>query len=666
MSFADGPPARAGYVLDTLLIFGLTALLVAPLFQLEYLKNWASIESTFIADARFLKDHWPHPQWQPLWYGGTRFDYVYPPALRYVTAALSLLLDVSTARAYHLYTAFFYCLGIAGVYWLVRVASGARAMAWVAAAASAWLSPAFLFIADMRRDAALSYFNPTRLHVLIKYGEGPHIVAFSLVPLALAAAYSALTTKRPAALALAAFLSALVVSNNFYGAVTLLILFSILFWALWVTRRDSSMWWRGLAIGALAYGLTAFWLSPSYLRITSANLRIVEAGGKPAHIAVAAAVAIALAAVASRAGRGHPERCYPIFVLGSTVAFVGIVLGEHWFNWKVVGAASRLIPELDLALILFILEAARWLWQRAAHRVARLWIVCAVAFPFFYWHEYPTRTHRIAQPDPEYRRRIEYRLTEWIDRNLPGVRTVATGSVRFWYNAWFDLPQLGGGSEQGVLNQWILPAITEVPAGETGEMSVLWMQAFGVGAVIVHDQTSEEVYHDYPFPKKFEGLLTALYDDGKGNFIYRVPRRHPGLARVVTKTAIESLTPVDGVEPLRAYVDAIEKGPDSPATTAWRGTDALRVETRLEPGQLILVQVSYDPAWRAYSSGGALAIRKDALGQMLIEAPAGEHKIDLIFELPRENFYGRITSAISALIVLGLFVAGFRRRGTNP
>src|SRR5437660_9539843 len=67
--------------LDCFLIFVLTGILVKPLFKVKYTDKWASIESTFISDARFLRDHWPAPKWQPLWYTGTRFDYVYPPAL---------------------------------------------------------------------------------------------------------------------------------------------------------------------------------------------------------------------------------------------------------------------------------------------------------------------------------------------------------------------------------------------------------------------------------------------------------------------------------------------------------------------------------------------------------------------------------------------------------
>ena len=57
---------RAGIVLDCVLLFLLTAGLIKPLFKAKYIDRWGSIESTFVADARFLKEHWPHPQWQPL------------------------------------------------------------------------------------------------------------------------------------------------------------------------------------------------------------------------------------------------------------------------------------------------------------------------------------------------------------------------------------------------------------------------------------------------------------------------------------------------------------------------------------------------------------------------------------------------------------------------
>ena len=72
--------------LDCVLLGALTAWMILPLFRLGYVDRWISIESTYIGDARFLAEHWPRPRWQPLWHGGTRFDYFCPPLLRYAVA----------------------------------------------------------------------------------------------------------------------------------------------------------------------------------------------------------------------------------------------------------------------------------------------------------------------------------------------------------------------------------------------------------------------------------------------------------------------------------------------------------------------------------------------------------------------------------------------------
>ena len=140
-------------LLDSCLLFALTAILVGPFFKARYTDKWSSIESTFISDARFLAAHWPHPQWQPLWYTGTRFDYIYPPALRYGTAALSKYIGYWPVKAYHFYTIFFYCVGIAGVYLLIRAGGRTRGAAWLGAAATALMSPSFLLMKDMRVDS---------------------------------------------------------------------------------------------------------------------------------------------------------------------------------------------------------------------------------------------------------------------------------------------------------------------------------------------------------------------------------------------------------------------------------------------------------------------------------------------------------------------------------
>src|SRR5205085_8709130 len=180
------------WLADSLLLALFATALIRPLYKAEYLDAWNSIESTFISDARFLSDHWVHPGWQPNWYTGTRTDYVYPPGLRYGTAALSRLRHKSTARSYHLYIALLYALGIAGVYVFVRAGSRSRWTAVWAAIASAVVSPAFLLFKDFRTDYAGLPYMPFRLGVLIRYAEGPLMPAFALLPFALAPACSGL------------------------------------------------------------------------------------------------------------------------------------------------------------------------------------------------------------------------------------------------------------------------------------------------------------------------------------------------------------------------------------------------------------------------------------------------------------------------------------------
>ena len=638
---------------DFFLVFALSAILIWPLFKVKYLDKWASIESTFIADARFLKEHWPHPLWQPLWYGGTRFDYIYPPALRYGTAALAKFYPMTEARAYHIYVAFFYCFGIAGGYLLVRVLCGSRGAAWLAAAASALLSPAFLFMPSWRID---SWPYPARLGVLVRYGEGPHMTSLALLPFALAASFPALRSWRPGATAVAAVCCALVVSNNFYGAVALAACYPILVWSVWNAYGDSRIWPRALAIPLLAYGLTAFWLTPSYLRVTSDNLKLISEAGNAWSIWLALAVTGVYLFLSAKWARGNPELLYTVFVAGFALFSVLNVLGNQYIGFLLAGGPTRLTPEMDLAMILASVEGLRRLWIRGqpASRALALTVVLmsfATALP------YVLAAWALVVPDTRYQDRLEYKLTGWMANNLPGERAFATGTIRFWYDAWHDLPQLGGGSEQGITNQLNASAYWLITNGPvTG--AVDWMRAFGVDAVLVPGKTSQEHYHDFIHPETFAGVLPVLLDDGEGNVIYRVPRRFPDIARVVETERVRAIHPVPlhgDPESVRAYVEALENGPDARAATAWEGAD-LRVQADLAAGQSVVVEAAYDPQWRAKSEGAALPVVKDALGQMLIEAPPGRHDIRLQFEKPLENRAGEFVSLFSALIALFLVV----------
>ena len=647
-------------LLDFCLVFLYTAMLIRPYFRAEYEDKWQSIESTFISDAHFLVEHWPHPQWQPLWYTGTRFDYIYPPALRYGAAMVAKTTGFAPAKAYHFYVSFFYALGIAGVYLLMRVGTNSRAAAWLGAVATSLMSPIFLFMPRFRGDAWM--WQPQRLGVLVKYGEGPHMSALALIPIALAFAWLALDKRRPWAIALAALCCAGVVSTNFYGATALAVFYPVMVWSLWITRLEKRILAPAIAIPVLACGLTAFWLVPSYIKVTTENMIYVSQHGTTWSIWLAVAVTVVFALASDWLARGKPERAWGVFVAGCVVLFSLNVLGNYYFNFRVAGEPLRLLPELDTIYIMAIVLILKWMWDRPGIALRGVAIVLVLAS--FYsamgyvrhaWHMFPVW--------PNYQSRVEYRVTDWLWKNMPDARVAPTGSVRFWFDAWHDLAQLGGGSEQGLLNKQVEPAQWESNLGHQGEPTVLWMESMGVDALFVSDKRSQEFFKDFQHPEKVAGLLPVLYDDGQGNTIYRVPRRYPARARVVDTALFRSLHAQrfnDDVEYLGAYADAIEKGPDAPPTLTRDGPDAMLVHARVEPGQSIVVQETYDPAWQATEGGQTLAVRKDIMGFMLIDAPPGNADIRLEFMTPLENRVGRMVTLATLLVLLTM--ALFRRR----
>jgi hypothetical protein len=652
--------SRKGILLDFFLVFLFAAMLIRPYFKAKYTDKWASIESTFIADARFLIEHWPHPQWQPLWYAGTRFDYIYPPALRYGTAIISKVTGYWPVKAYHFYTAFFYAVGIAGVYLLIRVGSGSRGAAWLGAVSTALMSPIFLFMPRFRGDAWM--LQPQRLGVLVKYGEGPHMTALALIPIALMFTWLALEKRRPWAVALAAVFSAAVVSNNFYGATALAVFYPILIWSFWITRQDRNILLPAVLVPVLAYGLTAFWLVPSYFKVTAENMKYVSEHGTTWSIWVALAVAVAFAVATDRFGRGKTSRTWEVFVAGCVVFFSLNVLGNFYFNFRISGEPIRLLPELDMIYIMAILLLLRWMWSRPGW-VLRGVAVLLVLTAFWTTRGYVRHAWDIFPLWPDYQNRVEYRITDWIWKNMPDARAYPTGSVRFWYDAWHDLAQVGGGSEQGLLNSQVVPAQWETNLGPDPKPTILWMQSMGADAVYIADKQSQEVFKDSLYPQKLAGVLPVLYEDGQGNVLYKVPRRYPARVRVVERDKLRAVKPPrfnNDVEYLQAYVDAIENGPDALPILKRQGTDAMRVRAAVAPGQSIVVQESYDPAWHAWSDGKSLPVYKDAMGMMVIDAPPGDREIAIAFVTPLENRIGRVVTVLTMVVILGLVWLGIR------
>ena len=629
------------WFVDSLLIFLLGVVLIAPLFALNWFDNWGSIESTFISDARMLKDWGYAPRWQPLWYCGTRWDYIYPPALRYGTAVLSNFFKGKTTRGYHAYIGLFYCIGIAGIYWLVRTGSHSRLWAYFAAISTATISPSYVLIRRIRDDVFLAHTLPHRLNVLIRYGEGPHMTALALIPIALVCAWRGLRPGQNRWLAGSAVASALVVSNNFYGATALAIFMPVLCVALWAAYREHVIWLRAGTLAALSFGLCAFWLTPSYVRVTLTNMRWVSNQGNSWSIAVAVVAVAAFVAAALRWGRNRP---WPVFVLGAAGLYTVNVLGHEYAGFRVIGEPGRLIPELDLCLILGAVLVASWLPRRWG---AAMLVTLLVAGGY----RYVPNAWRLFPRTKDYTQRVEFQIQQWMYENMPDARAVVSGSVRFWYDTWHDLAQVGGGSDQGVINPNTMIAQYGVRE-DSIERSIAWAKAMGASALISHGGNSEEYYHDWKEPRRFDGILPILYNDTRGNVIYQVERLYPERVRVVDSAAMRQVPPIFenvGGEAVTQYAQQVETGPrmryHRPAN------EEIVVQGRVGTGQSLLIQESYDPEWRAYSNGKEVAIRPDPAMMMLIDVPPGEQEVRLRFGRPVENLAGAALSTLTAALI---------------
>ena len=116
-------------------------------------------------------------------------------------------------------------------------------------------------------------------------------------------------------------------------------------------------------------------------------------------------------------------------------------------------------------------------------------------------------------------------------------------------------------------------------------------------------------------PEMFEGLLPVVHR-WSGNTIYRVPQRNTGLAHVVPETAIVRRVPIHGLdtEEIEHYVAALEDESLPLASFKQPNPHSAVILADIEPGQVISVQMTYHPGWKATINGARQSIHEDRSG----------------------------------------------------
>jgi hypothetical protein len=246
---------------------------------------------------------------------------------------------------------------------------------------------------------------------------------------------------------------------------------------------------------------------------------------------------------------------------------------------------------------------------------------------------------------------------------------MVSGDPEFWFNIFADNPQLAAGHEAGA--NWVeRVALYTIYSGQNagdqdGPISVLWLKAFGCGAITVPGLASRNESHPLLHPEKFAGLLPLVWHEGD-DFIYQVPLRSTSLAHVVPSGTLVASRPVHGLDvvQLRRYVEALENPAFPLADLRWQNPEQGSVVASLAGDQTVSLQITYDPGWRASVNGRPVAIRSDGLGMIAIDPGCrGECTIDLTFDGGIERricFILGILVSLSLVAMIALSRAGLR------
>ena len=657
--------AAIGYLL---VILWVNAYVCRDLFFTEYTGHTNSIQGLWIAMARLAGEHWVLPSWWPYHDGGIPFEYTYMPLVPGLTALYARLAGCSAARAFNATTGIVYCLGPVAMFVMARRMTRAPGYSFWAALAYSLTSPARALIRDPHFDPAFLWTS-RRLYTMAVWDDVPHGMASCLVPFAILFLARSLTGRRLRDSVLAGVFIALSVSASVFAAVAIPLSALCLLFVLPKEQLRSNALLTG-AIGGAAYLAICPYLPPSLIATIRANQQMFPEDqwslGSLTALSMVALGWVLVWQASMRCSRDWPLRFFLLFAyLMSAIPLLDAYRNRHFLP-----QAGRYQPEMEVGIAL----AAVFLIRPVSQRLP--WsIKAALAFVLLCTAAEQMVSHRryakeILKP-VDITRSIEYRVAKWVDANIPGQRVMVPGSIAQWLNVFSDAPQLSGGSYSTTPNWTQQDAMTSVLAakGPSGAAeSLLWLKAFGVQALTVCGPKSMEFWKPYADPLKFEGLLPVLWRE-EDTTIYRVPQRTTSLAHVIPLAAAvprEEGRRVSAPE-LEKYVAALEDPSLPTADAPWDGFRRMRIHTAAQPDQVVSVQTSFHPGWRARANGRAAQVVHDGLGFLLIQPRcSGACEIELTYNGGWENWLCRWFSALTVLGVLAYPLVRRKVKNRSP
>jgi len=641
-------------------IFALNFAVIYPLFMGEYTSYMGSIESAFLDYARFIAKNYPNLNWNPLQYCGYPFHLFNTPFLSYTIAFLHMIFPaISIAQGYRIIVAIMYAFGPVTLYFFTKYLTQRWRTALLTATMYS-LIPSFL--------NGIAILNDTRLIILTVFGEGPHVIGLTVIPVAALTFLHALQEPGFKNYVVAAMTIAVTALINLIAVYSLAFIITVILLSELILGEQRRKFKAAAYCGLIGYGLVAFQYDTPFI---SASL---GASGPIGKISIFVPLLMMilffpLLLWVRSYFSGKPKLQAWFICLLWTSALLTFVLIWHLFKVALIPQLGRLMPELNMGIAIMLglmltsvydrlknIESRFFRGKsllRMAYMLTILIMLIVSSFPFL------RSAWILTQPNPNITESPEYRIAEWLSNHVEeGERVYVTGSVSFWLNVFSDVPQLRGVTDQGATNRWWDHVTYQVNKGSNGSLAVLWFKALNIRYVVVNYPNASTPYYDYAYPYKFEKLL-PLRQFFYGFGIFEIPLKHKELVQAVDIEKAQKLRPIENVldnANLLDYVNFVENSSiNGQLDFKVMSVDEITINVRnFKMATGILVKMTFDERWKAYVDGTQVPITAIGPEFMLIQPSIqGDCAIRLVCSKATSEILGLILSSLTVVCIAG-------------
>lgn len=643
----------------------LNLILIFPLFTSAYTNFLGSFEAVYIAEARFIFNNFTHLSYNSLWHLGFPFYLFYNPLLPFLISGFHFITHLDFSYLYRIIVGLAYIASPLTLYLFVKYLTRKELPAVIAALAFSTSTNFFAFLSPgILDDLKIHGFVPWKLIGLAIYGQGPHIIALALIPLA--ALFFLHTLKYPSLkyYVLTGIMTALVALTHWPSFMILILMQIVLLFSEILLGHTFRKFKTAFFCFLLTYGFAAFWLNPAFLA------RSYSLGGEevlanwvkliPISFVVVPITITILFLIFDRRPRLQP---FQVAFFWFVIPLVFIIAYNN-YDKALVPKPDFLTPELTMAsavllavfvtiLLVVLLRILRFRLKERVYNIINLSSFVFVIGIFIYLVSLSFNpAQNLTKGNSNIKDTGVYKVAEHIEKEGIKGRVLAEGDASLWLNVFSNSTQVSGFSELGDSHNFEDIGAKEVLKGEDKEVVSAWLSAFNATYLVVGKNRTQ----------RFEEFLEKdiEIDDW---IIFKIPLKNDSIVKLVDTEKIDqfSYDANNSHESIKSYQSIIEEDPAF-FTSDWPKDNQLKIEANLEDNQGLIIQTTYDKGFNATIDGKFLKVGKDQLDFVYLKpGKSGKVEINLFHKLPVSVYIGYVLTLLTILVLLLLQIKPVRK-----